>query len=149
MKTNRYNLKTLGFIIIVLSVVLIAFLILYVIRIYDPTKPDIYEIPGTELSYVDTGSKYFMMLRVPDSKEEILSLVKTYIQENETEHPVTDYKQNYYFMIPSFSFPVSFKENSSFFVLDDYVTNYIDTNCVMSITKKIEIQKLGLIVKLY
>lgn len=135
MKTNHLNLKKIGIILIVLSVIMIAFLIIYIMRVFDSSRPDIYEIPGTEISYTNTGSKYYMMLRAPDSEDEILSLAKAYIEKNGIQHTITDYEQNYYFMIPSFSFPVSFKENASFFVLDDYVTNYIATNCVMRITK--------------
>lgn len=137
MKTKRLKIQKLGIFLIVLSVVIFVFLIIYILRVFSFSKPDIYEIPETRLSYVDKETKYYMILELPESKDDILSLAKKFIDENEIPVKSTgSFTQEYHFMIPSFAFPVYFKENGSFWVMDDHVENYLDTNCVLTITKE-------------
>lgn len=134
---KRFRHKKSGIILLIISALCITYIVMFIQRVYDSSKPDIYEIPETRISYVDKETKYYMILELPESKDDILSLAKKFIDENEIPVKSTgSFTQEYHFMIPSFAFPVYFKENGSFWVMDDHVENYLDTNCVLTITKE-------------
>ena len=106
--------------VIILSV--IAYFIIRHSRLYDKSKPNIFEIPGTR----SINDRYYMVQKVPNNKSEIELMIKEYISENYVE----DSPLWLWFFYPSTDFPIYFEENKNYFKMDDYVTHYFD-NCFL------------------
>lgn len=137
--------KKLVFIVLSLTVIL-SILIFYAIdnrkRLYDESKPNIFEIPGTasqSINYYDAYYHYYFMVQeFPLTEMGMRNMFETFIKDNHTlvsnAFAKDSTKKTYvffHFMKPSRQFPVYFEENKSYFKMDDYVTHYIKTNRVV------------------
>lgn len=137
--------KSKRWFIFILCVFVVLFTIILLIyynhkhKTFDPSKPNIFEIPGTESSYNPGNGiyheRYFMIQKLPDSTGELNIMVNNYL--NELGLNVTSLGNShaifYYFMVPSNSFPVYFTENGRYYDMDDQVANYVKTNCVVTV----------------
>ena len=136
------------FFFIILSISILAIISSFVIvnihnRLYDSSKPNIIEIPGTANNYVgvDSGKTYydyyFMVQQYPNNDDEIQALVDEFIKENlefiTNESVNSSSSVALHFMKPSFYFPVYFEENESYFTMDDYAVNYLKTNEIVKV----------------
>ena len=104
-------------------------------RLYDKSKPNIFEIPGTAGIASDY---YFMFQKKPTDQDEVRNMIENFIDENHNiisnafDEGATHVQ--FHFMIPSTHFPVYFEENKNYFIMDDTITNYIITNEFLSVT---------------
>lgn len=127
---------TLG--IILLMTILFLFIANIQNRLYDKSKPNIFEIPETASTYIGVASGktyydyYFMVQQHPHDDDEIQVMISEFIKEN--LNFITNDSVNssssvaLHFMKPSFYFPVYFEENKNYFSMDDYIENYLKTN---------------------
>lgn len=144
--------KKLVFIVLSLTVIL-SILIFYAIdnrkRLYDESKPNIFEIPGTASQSIDYYDEYyhyyFMVQEFPLTEMGMRNMLETFIEDNHTlvsnAFAKDSTKKTYvffHFMKPSRQFPVYFEENKSYFKMDDYVTHYIKTNNIVTVNFKNE-----------
>ena len=138
-KTMRTQIKES--IPLIVTVVIIAAILSFCLisrqhKLYDSSKPNIFEIPGTASSYFATGSKlyeyYFMVQNFPQNNSEVQSMIEDFINDNkgllETAFQHAGDIVSCHFMFPSEEFPVYFEENKNYFIMDDYVDHYMQTN---------------------
>ena len=122
-------------IISILSVIITVSVILFINhRLYDSSKLNIFEIPGTACSS-PVGKwkryyRYYMIQEVPEAENELKNLIEDYINDNGTITGLltenTEETVCLYFYKPSLSLPVYFEENKSYWEMDDYIEHYKD-----------------------
>ena len=132
MKKPRYKIILL--IVIIFAVLsFVAGLVIYK-RLYDSSKPNIFEIPGTAIVWSSDNinkiqSLYFFIQKPPQKREELEKLINSYVFQNNIMKKylsecidVLEIK----FYKPSFSLPIFFEQNNSFWFVDDYIDHYKD-----------------------
>jgi hypothetical protein len=107
-------------------------------RLYDDSKPNIFEIPGTvrkgEWLNGEAGVYYrfFMVQRIPSNQYELKKMIFGFINTSgikiESYEDEPNARLHLEFMVPSMKFPVYFEDNKNFFEMDDYVEHYTKTN---------------------
>lgn len=111
-------------------------------RLYDKSKPNIFEIPGTAYEYTLQNKTYFgyyfMVQKKPTDTAEIHNMIDNFINEN---HNIIsnafDESASYvefHFMIPSTHFPVYFEQDKNPFIMNDFIIYYEETNEFLSVT---------------
>lgn len=118
--------------VIILSV--IAYFIVRHSRLYDKSKPNIFEIPGTQT----INGRYYMVQKIPDNKSEIELMISEYISENNIVENIFSGGQyidslELRFFCPSTDFPVYFENDKNYFIMNDYITHYFE-NCFLSVS---------------
>lgn len=121
------------------AILVIAITICYMFfidhRLHDRSKPNIFEIPGTELITDQVNGtnhiRYFMVQELPESQSEIQSMINEYIKGNDiVRESFSDGIDNVYlyFYTPSIDFPVFFEEDNNYFKMDDFISHYNKNN---------------------
>lgn len=130
------------FLFIILGIILLIIILFSITnihhRLYDKSKPNIFEIPETTNNYIDVDSGrtyydyYFMVQEHPIDDDTIQAMIGEFIRENSelitSKFINSSSSVSLHFMKPSFHFPIYFEENKSYFNMDDYVENYLKTN---------------------
>ena len=131
METKKRERKKIYIIYALSSVLLAAAICILLVRSYDPSKPNIFEIPGSEISEVHQTKKYYMIQRLPSTESELLAEIDEYMKDKiPSEEKKHNHVSYYCFMVPSLGFPVSFEEGKSFWTKEKHVQNYEATNRV-------------------
>ena len=127
-------------IILIISIIFISIMNIQN-RLYDKSKPNIFEIPGTayqyEVSKIKYYNYYFMVQQYPHNDHEIQSLIDEFIKSNSeiisSEFVNSSSSVRLHFMKPSIDFPVYFEENKNYYIMDDYVDHYESTNQIVGV----------------
>lgn len=138
-KNKKIFLSVLGFIVLIIVIFCEAN---NQRKLYDKSKPNIFEIPGTAYDYTSQNETYFdyyfMVQKMPSDTVGIRNMIDNFIDEN---HNIVSnsFKKGasyvfFHFMIPSADFPVYFEENKNYFIMDDYITHYRRTNEAVLVT---------------
>lgn len=135
MRIKKHFLVLGGIIVLTIT----CFLIIREHRLYDRSKPNIFEIPGTAYTYTPIDKKNvkrcYMVQRLPDSNEAIQLMVENYISENDIVRSLflSEANVDYVvldFYVPSMDLPVYFEENKNPFKLDDFIKHYKNNHIV-------------------
>ena len=132
--------RLIVFFTVLLIIVILVFLLIDH-RLRDRSKPNIFEIPGTAHEWTsDYKTRIkdisFFIQDVPDKKGEIEKTITKYVEENGLlkKHLKAEVGElDLVFYTPSLSLPVSFEENKSFWIMDDYISHYEDERVVLVI----------------
>ena len=105
-------------------------------RLFDKSKPDIFKIDSSSYGTA-TGEYYahYMVQRLPKDIDEAKSVIDSFLKSNDIPKC---YGDNYNkvegcFMMPSWDFPVYFEEDSNYFIINDFITNYYQSNAIIRI----------------
>ena len=134
MKNANKQKKLLITGVLVLAVFLAGLLIYDHIH-YDRSKDNIFEIPETynlwEGANVMFYEKYYFIQYPPKSQQEMKDMIRDHVERNEV---LKDARNNnadcveLHFMAADLRLPIYFKENKSYFEMDDFISHYVKTN---------------------
>lgn len=120
------------YIILIISFVgfLALFVIFELIPRYDYRKDNIFQIPGTTYEYT-TGNwtfyeEYYFIQRYPRDAEKLKVVLTQFLENKDIISSVSDNvtRISIDFMVADRHLPIWFKQNKSYFNMDDYIYNY-------------------------
>ena len=100
-------------------------------KLYDRSKPDIFEIESASYDTADGISyRYYMVQKIPKNEKKLKQKIDDFIKDNNIPSCYCKPGNTTYvdFFFPSTDFPVYFEQNKNYFIMDDFIDHYYGTN---------------------